>query len=94
MPLWREAHLVADFLRAYGVDPAKAIADIKHAARSERQLVRSRNVGLAMWVLDWVVAILEKIPRRSPRKRGKPRQNAVKDVKIWHMAAPRPRPRA
>ncbi|MDF0523162.1 hypothetical protein P0R31_38765 [Bradyrhizobium yuanmingense] len=87
VPLGHEAQTLAKVLRAYRADP-QLVPDMRdNAARSDWLAERGRHAkSLPMWALDYAVAILEQIPQRSPRKPGRPRQDAVESVEFWEHA--------
>ena len=84
IPLGYEAQMLAQYLRGRGADP-KSVPDPRDdVARSEWTAARGRDVTrVPMWYLDWAAAILEQIPRRSLRKPGRPKTEAVRDVEFW-----------
>ena len=74
-------------LRGYGADPALVPRpgidpDDKH---QEWIAGRSRHVKLPMWNLDYLRAVLEQIPVRHDRPRGRPPDAATEELGFWLM---------
>jgi hypothetical protein len=87
--LGHEAQTLAGFLRVYGADPGLVPDMSDDAARFDFMAGRARYVkDIPMWALDLVAAILKQIPLRSPRKAGRPKTDAVRNVERWAYGMP------
>jgi hypothetical protein len=87
LALGAEARIVASLLRGYGADGAQAVVP-GVTSNEERKLwmtARSRPGRAPMWVMDYVLAILDEIPERENREtrpNHRPRDPFVGRVKI------------
>ena len=86
VPLGREARAAVESLRAYGADP-DCVPPLDDAeARKEWLQARSRPArNVERWVLDLAAAVLQQIPERHDRPRGRPRDAATETLELWRI---------
>jgi hypothetical protein len=82
MPLGSEAKILAAFLRSAGGDGRRAALPglTSDAERRDWMERGSRFAECPMWALDYAVAILEQIPDREDRPRGRRREDTTAQV--------------
>jgi hypothetical protein len=82
LPLGREAQMLAELMRDCGADP-QLVPDLRDDAEKSAWLGARGTMTVPMYWLDWAAAILGQIPQRVEKKRGRPKQEAVRNVEFW-----------
>ena len=86
VPLGREARAAVESLRAYGADPDCVPSLDDAEARKEWLQARSRPArNVERSVLDLAAAVLQQIPERHDRPRGRPRDAATEALELWQL---------
>ena len=91
VPLGREARMAVENLRLYGANPDCVPRPGIDDDAAQQHWFQTRSAAgwekkrVPLWVADLAAAVLQQIPVRHDRPRGRPRDAATDELEFWLM---------